>query len=61
MHGQNQLLEYLLEQGASVESEHRPILVVVTICEASDDTKALLIKYGATTDFEETEPRFLPK
>ena len=48
-------VEFLLGQGVKVEVYGRPILLMAELCEASNDIKALLTKYGATINFEEEE------
>ena len=50
-----ELLEYLLAQGARVETPGRPILLRARLYGASEEMKELLVRYGATTDFDEEE------
>ena len=51
-HDHIDLLRYLLEQGAAVEDEDRPILQMAEVMDASDEIKGLLVKYGANVDWE---------
>lgn len=55
--GKMELLEYLLAEGATVEMPGRPILLRARLCGASEEMKELLVRYGATTDFEEEEEK----
>lgn len=46
-HGHVDVLRYLLEQGALVEEEDRPVLQVAEVVGASKEIQELLISYGA--------------
>jgi hypothetical protein len=48
-------LKYLLGEGARVERMDKPIMLRAMVCEASEEMKELLIRYGATTKFSEEE------
>ena len=50
-----ELLEYLLAEGARVEMSGRPILLRARLCGVSEEMKELLVRYGATTNFQEEE------
>lgn len=47
MHNCPEVLRYLLEQGAKVEDEGRPILHVAEIAESSELVKGVLMEFGA--------------
>lgn len=50
-----ELLAFLLQEGARVEMTGRPILLRAKVCGASEEIRELLVRYGATTDFEDEE------
>ena len=53
--GYIELLKYLLGEGARVERTDKPIMLRAMVCEASEEMKELLIRYGATTNFSEEQ------
>ena len=50
-----ELLEFLLSEGARVEQVGRLIIVRAVVCGVTEDSKQLLVRYGATTDFHDEE------
>lgn len=53
--GKTELLAFLLQEGARMEMTGRPILLRAGVCGASEEIRELLVRYGATTDFEDEE------
>ena len=47
------VLRFLLEQGAKVESENKPILQMAEIAESPEEIKRLLREYGAHEEWRE--------
>lgn len=50
-----ELLEYSLAQRADVEMLGMPILLRARLYGASEEVKELLVRYGATANFDEVE------
>lgn len=50
-----ELLEYSLAQRADVEMLGRPILLRARLYGASEEVKELLVRYGATANFDKEE------
>lgn len=51
-HGLVDVLRYLLQQGALIEEEDRPVLQVAEVVGASKEIQDLLISYGADVDWD---------
>jgi len=47
MRNRPEILRYLLEQGARVEDEGRPILQIAEIAESSEEIRGILREFGA--------------
>lgn len=53
--GKAELLDFLLGEGAMVESGGGSILLRARVCGAGEEMEGLLVRYGARTEFEEDE------
>ena len=59
--GHLDLLRLLLREGASVENEHRPIMILARLGDASEEIKDLLVAHGARTRFDAEDEEILAK